>query len=599
MDYKLRIIIAIAVSFIILITWQLFFNKNKKQDIPVVDSSVAAETSAAEVIDDTTAIVDTATLIPVQDTASRGGETVYFEKLPENSGFVMENENLTISLDLENGASVAGIILHDYGISGSEKMLSLYPLNDSAVSQKGLIFYLNDDSLKEQRFNSFAVPFILDTAYIVSDTQVFVFSQNILRVTESEFLDTVSVDTSITAVMDTSHESVYIRYMIPPEGYSFHVSAWTDFSDRMRYSWSMAWYEGMAVTEPDVKSDPGKNRFFVAMSPTGFRYFRKSLKDVADGKVLYEEPAFWAGVADQYFMIAFIPRNDDESDFHSPVKFVSYANDDDFHPYQTDIHFGPTRSDTVKFICYTGPLDETHLLRTGFHLDENVQMGWRWLRPISKTLLWFLRLLNKVVPNYGLDIIIFSLAMNVVFLPLSLYSQKSMKRMQDLQPKLQELKDKYKGDPKRLNEETMKMYRQEAFNPFSGCLPLLLQMPVFMALYQIMKTTIILRNQSFLWIPDLSRPEATIPFSLPFTSAPGIGILPLLMGVMMFFQQKMTNTNPQQKSLTYIMPIFMTYIFLGFPAAIVLYWASYNLFGLGQQLFFKYREKLAKEQRAE
>lgn len=582
MDYKWRIILAIAFSFIILLTWQLFFNKK-------TDKPEAAAEDTIPVI----SVVDTSETVIEIDDIEPSQESLIFELEPRETEFQMKNDNMTILLDLEKGASVWGITLHDYGISGKDDKLSLYPLGDSHPSGRGLLFSLNDDSLKIQRFNSENVPFVLDTSFIVSDSQVFIFSQKISREQPIE-IDISEADTATTA-MEVTEERYYIKYILPPEGYSFQVSAWTDFSGRMRYSWSMIWQEGMAVTEPDLKIDPGKNRFFIAMSPVGFRYFRKSLKDVAEGKALYEEPAIWAGIVDQYFMVAFVPRNDDGGDFHSAVNFVSRANQEGSHPYSADIVFGPLSSDTLKFICYTGPLDETHLSSTGFRLDENVQMGWRWLRPISKTLLWFLRLLNRIVPNYGLDIIIFSLAMNIVFLPLSLYSQKSMKRMQELQPKLQDLKEKYKGDQKRLNEETMKLYRQEAFNPFSGCLPLLLQMPVFMALYQIMKTTIILRNQSFLWIADLSRPEATIPISLPFTSTPGIGILPLLMGVMMFFQQKMTNTNPQQKSLTYIMPIFMTYIFLGFPAAIVLYWASYNLFGLGQQLFFKYREKKAKQ----
>ncbi|MBN2363629.1 membrane protein insertase YidC [candidate division WOR-3 bacterium] len=587
MDYKLRIILAIVVSFIVLVSWQFLFNKDKKNQTQAIEDTASAQTTPTSEIETDSAFIS-------QNVFSDSGADLIFTRKPVQPQYQISNENLTINLDLLRGASVAQIKLHDYGMDGDEANLILFPLEDETPPERGLVFTLTEDSSAKTVFCSDSVPFALETAFVESDTQTLVFSQKILRVKNTEFDSLVSDSLVQFSFSDTTEEEIFIKYSLPPKGYSFQVACWTDFNSRMRFSWNMSWLDGMAVTEEDGKVDPAKNRFFIAMNPTGFRYFRKSLKDIAEGKEEYKDPAFWAGVADQYFMMAFIPRNDDGSDFYSPVEFVSYAGDDSRHDYETNVSFGPIHTDTAKFICYTGPLDETQLSSTGFHLDENVQMGWRWLRPISKVLLWFLRLLNRFIPNYGLDIIIFSFAMNVVFLPLSLYSQKSMKRMQDLQPKLQVLKEKHKGDPKKLNEETMKLYRQEAFNPFSGCLPLLLQMPVFMSLYQIMRTTIILRNQSFLWIPDLSAPEATIPISLPFTSSPGIGILPLLMGAMMFIQQKMTNTNPQQKTLTYIMPVFMTYIFLGFPSAIVLYWASYNLFGLIQQFYFKYREKAKK-----
>ena len=150
-----------------------------------------------------------------------------------------------------------------------------------------------------------------------------------------------------------------------------------------------------------------------------------------------------------------------------------------------------------------------------------------------------------------------------------------MRKMQMIQPELKELQKKYKKDPEKLNAETMKLYKKYNVNPFTGCLPMFIQMPIFFALYQILRTTIALRGAPFIfWIIDLSAKD-------PYY------ILPIVTGISMFFSQRLTATDNQQKMLTYTLPIIMTVFFLNFPSGVVLYWLTYNILSLGQQYLIK------------
>ena len=160
-----------------------------------------------------------------------------------------------------------------------------------------------------------------------------------------------------------------------------------------------------------------------------------------------------------------------------------------------------------------------------------------------------------------------------------------MHRMQTLQPKLNELKEKYSKDPKKLNSETMKLYKEEGVNPVSGCLPQMLQMPLLIGIFIVFRNTIELRGAEFFWwIKDLSAPDTilSLPFAIPFYGSL-VNVLPIVMGVTMFLQQKMTMKDPKQKAMVYIMPIFFTLIFNSFPSGLNLYYTLFNIFSIAQQ----------------
>jgi YidC/Oxa1 family membrane protein insertase len=198
---------------------------------------------------------------------------------------------------------------------------------------------------------------------------------------------------------------------------------------------------------------------------------------------------------------------------------------------------------------------------------------------IAKPLLYILKYLNKATHNYGLAIIILTIIIKIIFFPLTHKSYKSMKAMKDLQPKMMALKKKYKNEKERLNREVMNLYRTNKVNPLGGCLPLLVQFPIFIAFYWVLLGSIELRHAPFmLWIKDLSAHD-------PYY------ITPILMGASMFIQQKMTPTvgDPTQAKVMLAMPIIFTFLFLKFPSGLVIYWLVNNVLQIFQQLYIDKR----------
>ncbi|MFN0150109.1 MAG: membrane protein insertase YidC [bacterium] len=242
---------------------------------------------------------------------------------------------------------------------------------------------------------------------------------------------------------------------------------------------------------------------------------------------------------------------------------------------------------------YAGPQEIAFLEKSPLHLGEAIDYGWSIIQPISQLLLKGLKLLYRLIPNYGIAIILISIAAKLAFYRLTHQSIKSMKDMKKVQGELEELRKKYNNDPKRMNEATMALYKKNGINPMAGCLPMLLQMPVFMALYNVLNRTIELRGAPFfLWIDDLSAPDALfhLPFTIPFLGSQ-VCALPIVMGVATFYQTKMTTVDPKQKMLLYMMPIFMTVIFFNFPSGLVLYWLVNTLLTIMQQYLIDRKDR--------
>lgn len=245
-----------------------------------------------------------------------------------------------------------------------------------------------------------------------------------------------------------------------------------------------------------------------------------------------------------------------------------------------------------EFTVYIGPVDYDRLSAYNRNFDKIVDFGGFFglkiiVRPIAEFVLMPLfSFIHKFIPNYGFVILVFSFIIKLVLYPLTKKSYQSMKKMQLLQPKITELKEKYKEDPQKMNKETMKLYSTYGVNPAGGCLPLLLQMPIFVALWGMFQTAIELRQQPFIfWIEDLSRPDViyTLPFKLPLFGIQEIAGLAILMGVTTFFQQKMTIKDPSQKALVYVMPVMLTVLFMTFPSGLNLYYFLFNVLTIGQQ----------------
>ena len=217
-----------------------------------------------------------------------------------------------------------------------------------------------------------------------------------------------------------------------------------------------------------------------------------------------------------------------------------------------------------------------------------MDFGWSFIRPISKAVLFSLKKMHDYIPNYGVVLILFSLLVKILVFPLTKKSYQSTSAMQEIQPEINKLREKYKSNPQKLNQATMQLYKNKGVNPLGGCLPMLLQMPLLFALFQVFRTTIELRNEPFIWwIKDLSSPDVIVnlPFTIPLYGS-HIAFLPILMGLSTYAQQKMMSggiQQPQQKLMQNFMLVFFFLIFNNFPSGLNLYYTLFNILTIAQQ----------------
>jgi YidC/Oxa1 family membrane protein insertase len=296
----------------------------------------------------------------------------------------------------------------------------------------------------------------------------------------------------------------------------------------------------------------------------------------------------WMAYEDDYFLTAIIPDNPEKGSFRgqllpSGVLTATYTH--------SSLSLTPQEEALSQFTLYLGPRDLNALKRIGKNLDRVVDFGWTDI--IAKPLLYLLLFFNKYVNNYGVAIILLTILVKLLFWPLTHKSQKSMKEMQKLQPHMAKIREKYKNDKQRMNQELMGLYKTYKVNPMGGCLPMLIQLPVFFALFRVLGSCIELRHAPFmLWITDLSAPDRlfNFSFSIPFMHAPyGIPVLTLLMGASMFIQQKMTPTvgDPAQAKMMMFLPVIFMFMFINFPSGLVLYWFVSNILTIAQQYWMK------------
>ncbi len=280
----------------------------------------------------------------------------------------------------------------------------------------------------------------------------------------------------------------------------------------------------------------------------------KKLRETA---IVYTEGLKWVAQEDKYFFASIVPPE------KSLAKF--------FLNGERIVTAVKLPSGTNSYLLYAGPKEHDRLKKLNVGLEHIIDFG--FFSILARPLFWILKFFYKVVGNYGWAIILLTILTRIPFIPITNKGQKSMKKLQQLQPKIKEIQKKYKKDPKRMQEEMMKLYKKHKVNPMSGCLPILIQIPVFFALYKVLLIAIELRGAPFmLWIKDLSQKD-------PYY------ILPIVMGITMFLQQKMTptTTDAQQQKIMKYLPLIFTFLFLNFPSGLVLYWLVSNILGILQQ----------------
>jgi len=310
----------------------------------------------------------------------------------------------------------------------------------------------------------------------------------------------------------------------------------------------------------------------------------KKIKD----KNVYSGQLKWISIQDRYFMSAIIPQNPVEAGMNLYFKDKKILQSQYVQPV-SEIVSGAQQ--TFKYRLFFGPKSMKVLKEIGYDLGKAVNFG--WFDFLAKPFVWIMNFLyDHFIPNYGVAIIILTLLTKIILWPLGNKSYKSMNEMKKIQPLVAEIREKYKDNKKRMNEEMMGLYKTYKVNPAGGCLPMVVQIPVFFALYRMLYEAIELRHTPFFWwITDLSAPDRLFRFNvehIPFMQPPyGIPVLTVIMGATMFIQQKMQPPagDPTQAKMMMMMPIVFTFIFINFSSGLVLYWLVNNVLSIAQQYY--------------
>ncbi len=307
---------------------------------------------------------------------------------------------------------------------------------------------------------------------------------------------------------------------------------------------------GAAITQPDE------------------RFTKFSFEDMREEPFKEQLPGGWIAMLQHYFLSAWIPKAEQTHTYSTRVTSSGFNIAGFTSPA---LVLDPGQSGKTGAAFYAGPKDQYRLAEISPYLDLVVDYGWLWW--IAQPLFWLLNKIFALVGNWGVAIILLTVVVKAAFFKLSATSYRSMARMRKVQPRMLEIREQYADDKQKQSQAMMELYRKEKVNPMGGCLPILVQMPVFIALYWVLMESVELRHAPFmLWIDDLSVMD-------PYF------VLPVLMGASMWFMQKLNPppTDPMQAKIMQWLPIVFTFFFLWFPSGLVLYWVVNNLLSMAQQ----------------
>ena len=306
----------------------------------------------------------------------------------------------------------------------------------------------------------------------------------------------------------------------------------------------------------------------------------------------------WIATRNKYFAAAIIPQEKESQGAYLEGIRLKMPDNGAKENYSLALKmpFSGKPVETDRFTVFLGPLDFDLVKQYNVELERIMSLGAAWIiRPISEyVIIPLFKFLHMFIANYGIVLIVFSIIVKIVLYPLTKSSMTSMRKMQALQPMMNEIREKHKDDPQKMNAQIMRLYKEYGVNPAGGCLPMLLQLPILYALWAVFSSTIELRQASFFWwIHDLSIPDvvAKLPFQIPLFGINEISGLALLMGITMFVQQKMSVQDPRQKMMVWLMPVLLTLMFNSFPAGLNLYYFMFNLLSIVQQAWLNKQHK--------
>lgn len=378
----------------------------------------------------------------------------------------------------------------------------------------------------------------------------------------------LNVDLKIT---DNTGSDITKRFIFTRDSYLINIE--NIIQNNSDSVWQAAMF---AQIKRDNSQDPGAESGGMGMQPflgvattsAEENYLKMTFEDMAEEPYKKQTDGGWISMVQHYFISAWIPPKDQIAVYSTKVtkggaNIIRYTS--------PEISIEPGQRGTLKADFYAGPKDQYRLKEISPHLDLTVDYGFLWW--LAQPLFWLLTKLHSLIGNWGFSIIALTIVVKALFFKLSAASYRSMAKMRTVAPKMQELKERHGDDRQKMSQATMELYKKEKINPLGGCLPILIQMPVFIALYWTLMESVELRHAPFiLWIKDLSAMD-------PYY------VLPLIMGASMWAQQRLNPAppDPMQAKMMQWMPVVFTFLFLWFPAGLVVYWVTNNLLSIAQQ----------------
>ncbi|MFH1612170.1 MAG: membrane protein insertase YidC [bacterium] len=537
-----RTIIALSLYFVIMLVWWTWWG-TKKQPQQIPEQKIITQQQ----------IPQTENILKEESTSS--------SPQIEEKDIIVENNFYKIILS-NKGAYIKQVFLKQY-YEKENTNVKLIPLDTSQNFSSGIISCLENEKLS-----------YVNTIYECSlEKNIILDNTNLSH--QINFVTTLSNGLEITKTYSFENNS----YLVDLEIKLKNIRN-TPISFGEKGSYKLIWGPGIHIEENNKDSSMYTQIVLLENNKAKFDNFTKFTKQQKETE--YFGNINWIGIKNKYFASILVPLNKTESAVVAPVSSLPTIG-----LKMPALYLKPQESQIDKFLIYQGPLKYDLLSqlkdkeKNPLHLEKIVYMGWDIFKGISVFMLNILNKLYDWVHNYGWAIILLTFLIKILLSPTTHWSMKSTKALQNIQPAINEIKAKYKNDQQKANKEIMELYRRYKVNPFGGCFPMLLQMPILVALFGTLSYSIELRQSSFFWIQDLAKPD-----TLFYLGSMSINILPILMTITTIIQTKMTPTmsaDNQAKTMVYIMPLIMLFIFWNFPSGLVLYWLMMNIFTIIQQ----------------
>lgn len=541
-----------VVSYLLLLAWQEDYPRvpvadTVQQVIPTIDNQVQSDLPSVAAVNNSSSDVPVVTSIPTASISQT------------DTQITVHTDVLNVILD-RNGGDIVEVSLPMFkkNIDVEDDPFVLLENNAQRlyVAKSGLVGRNGIDSTRRALYETQATTYTLE--------------QN--------------ADTLEVAMRFTDANGVAITKRFSFERGSYLIDITYEINNTTNAAWSANLFGQINRTnyaDPSVAGGIGRSSFLgFAITAEDDPYSKVAFDDVDDGIEPYQMNGGWIAMSQHYFLSAWIPAENSNNTF-SMRKNPQNSNEYIGGFTGSEFTVAPGQSSTQNLEFYAGPKDQYSLREVSPNLDLTIDYGWLYFA--ASPIYWLLRQINSIVGNYGWSILLLTLTVKGIFYKLSATSYRSMANMRRVMPKMAQLKERYGDDRVKMQKATMDLYKKEKINPFGGCLPMLVQMPVFIALYWVLMESVELRQAPFmLWIHDLSIMD-------PYF------VLPLLMGGSMYAQSLLSPApaDPMQAKVMRFMPVMMTIFFLWFPAGLVLYWLANSVLGIAQQYYIT--KKIEKE----